>query len=63
MHPRERVLGLALLHQKLGTPVPVTIGAEAARLGIDLTVIDEQHNKPLETDKETNNECNKLQDT
>lgn len=63
MHPRERVLGLALLHKKAGTPVPVTLGAEAARLGIELTVIDQQHTQPTETDKETDNECTKLHDT
>ena len=46
MHPRERVLGLARLHKEKGVPIPLTLAAEAQRWGLELVVIDEQHQKP-----------------
>ena len=44
MHPRERLFGMAKLLQLRGQPLPLTLLAEAERLGLSLQLFDEPTN-------------------
>ncbi len=44
MHPRERLMGMAKLLQLRGEPIPLTMLAEAERLGLSLQLFDEPTN-------------------
>jgi hypothetical protein len=48
MHPRERVLGVALLKKNKGEPIPLDLLAELDKYGLD---VSEFVDLPLSTDQ------------
>lgn len=48
MHPRERVLGVALLKKNKGEPIPLDLLAELDKYGLD---VSEFVDLPLPTDQ------------
>lgn len=58
MHPRERVLGVALLYKRKGENIPVDVMAEMDQYGIDLS---EFIDLPLPTEQTLITEENEME--
>ena len=57
MHPRERLLGMAMMLKKRGEPIPLDMLVAAEQLGLSLKVFDQPINPTADMEGEISHDA------
>ena len=57
MHPRERLLGMAMMLKKRGEPIPLDMLVAAEQLGLSLKVFDQPTNPTADMEGEISHDA------